>query len=339
VRDKLDARTNTRRPTNVTKVARAVRPHDDHGVSQVVYWHAGVGTGGPLDSVTGGAFGHGMADNIRDMYRFIVYNHEPGDEIYLFGFSRGAFTVRSLAGFIHFAGLVTKEEDYYVPDLYACYEGERGEGTPEWNHLFKDIKAGKNATRVQDRRARTPPIRFVGVWDTVGALGAPGVIGALSGSKKRHGYHRPGLNPLIQHAAHAVSIDEQRKLFAPTLFERGDWKGSLHQAWFAGVHSDIGGGYDDDSLANHALHWMVGHATSLGLAMDETYLKPFGSDPQIALHDTMSTFYRMMGPWERPIGTLPPGDETIHPSALARFEQQIRGYQPRNLATFLARGK
>ena len=183
-RDRLDKTTGTRRPTNVTKTARAVLPRDAKGASQVVYYHAGVGTGGVLDSLTGGAFGDGVEHNIREMYRFIAYNHEPGDELYLFGFSRGAYTVRSLAGFLDFAGLVSKSEDYYVPDLYACYVAARGRPVcpdlPGWKRLFVDPCRNGPGARLQDRRATSPKVRFLGVWDTVGSLGPPGLLGQIA---------------------------------------------------------------------------------------------------------------------------------------------------------------
>lgn len=95
LRDQIDDETGKRRPTNVTKVARAVRSRDRHGVDQVVFYHDGVGTRGPLDKLTGGAFGDGMEENVRNLYRSIVYNFEDGDELFFFGFSRGAFTVRT----------------------------------------------------------------------------------------------------------------------------------------------------------------------------------------------------------------------------------------------------
>lgn len=321
-RDQFDKTRGTYRPTSVTKTARAVRPADAQGVSQVVYYHSGVGTGGPLDQLTGGAFGHGMAHNIREMYRFIVYNFEPGDELYLFGFSRGAYTVRSLAGFIDLVGLLTKEEDYYVPRLYReCYEAAQGRGSPAWRALFNE-PGPKGKPRLADRRAACPPIRFLGVWDTVGALGAPGPIGALVGSRRRHEYHRVGLNPLVQNAAHALALDEQRKPFSPTLFVReAGWAGTLHQAWFAGVHTDVGGGYDYDDLANHALHWMLGHAQALGLALDAEYLKPFEPGLKRPPHNSMQWHYRWLlgGAVPRQPGATPGAEEVPHPSVAARL--------------------
>ena len=116
-----------------------------------------------MDRLTGGAFGDGVEQNVRTLYRFLVFNYEPGDEIYLFGFSRGAFTVRTLAGFINRIGLLQKNDEYYTAELYALYESSTSRDSPEWEHAFRNIK---------DRRP-PPPIRFIGVWDTVGALGAP----------------------------------------------------------------------------------------------------------------------------------------------------------------------
>ena len=199
VRDQIDKETGTRRPTNVTKVARAIRPRAQDGTDQVVYYHSGIGTGGPLDKFTGGAFGRGIEHNIREIYRFIVYNFEPGDELYFFGFSRGAFTVRSLAGFMGQVGLIEKDDDYYVPEIYACYESSKGSGSPEWTEAFHNVHGTRPC----------PPIRFIGVWDTVGALGAPGLLGQVL-NKKKYQYHDVGLNPAIQNAAQALAIDERR---------------------------------------------------------------------------------------------------------------------------------
>lgn len=341
-RDRLDKNTGTRRPTNVTKTARAVLPRDANGISQIVYYHAGVGTGGPLDSLTGGAFGEGMEHNIREMYRFIVYNHEPGDELYLFGFSRGAYTVRSLAGFLDFAGLVSKSEDYYVPDLYDCYMSAMGRAmgpdVPGWNRLFVEPRRKGPGTRMQDRRATSPKVRFLGVWDTVGSLGPPGLLGQIARRMQpcRHGYHRVALTPTVQTAAHALAIDEHREPFLPTMFSATGWSGTLHQCWFAGVHTDIGGGYDYDDHANHALHWMLDLAGAEGLALDHDYLMPFGSRPAEPLHDSMSALYRVLGPRQRTIGETPDGRETVHPSVHARM-QAVPDYRPPNLVRWLER--
>src|SRR4029453_949428 len=155
-----------------------------------------------------------------------------GDELYLFGFSRGAFTVRSLAGFMRRVGLIEKNDDYFLPQVYDCYEQNRGPGTPEWTKAFRHVKAPRPC----------PPITFIGVWDTVGALGAPGLLGQwLNPGKYRN--HDVELNDTIQHAYQALAREAGRPPFKPNLWQRpAGWNGHVEQAWFAGVHSNIGGG-------------------------------------------------------------------------------------------------
>ena len=315
--DQIDDASGKRRPTNVTKMARAVKTQGDDGIDQVVYYHSGVGTGGPMDELTGGAFGHGMESNIRAMYRFILYNHAPGDELYLFGFSRGAFTVRSLAGFLHRYGLVRKGDDFYVPEMYACYEQNIATGSDAWSKMFTNRRG---LPRIQKAR-ECPPITFLGVWDTVGALGAPGVIGQLFNSK-RYQYHDVQLNPSIRFAAHALALDERRKAFEPTLFVKpANWTGTLAQTWFAGVHSNVGGSYDPDGLANEALHWIAAHARSAGLSLDADYLRFFTPRFDSTLNDSYGAMYKLMQlgqPRTRQVGQGPAAEETLHHSVLKR---------------------
>jgi uncharacterized protein (DUF2235 family) len=340
LRDQVNEETGKRRPTNVTKVARAVKTRDGNGIDQVVFYHDGVGTGGSLDKFTGGAFGHGIEDNVRNLYRHIVYNYEPGDEIYLFGFSRGAFTVRTLAGFMNKVGLIEKDDDFFLPEIYACYESNKGPDSPEWKHAFRKIP----------KRRDCPQIHFIGVWDTVGALGAPGVIGKVAGffNGNKYAYHDVELNEKILNAYHALALDERRKPFQPTLWKRPPgWTGNLEQAWFAGVHSNIGGGYSPDGLANEALHWMVEKAEALGLEFDNAYLTPFRPCFNSERHESMSLKYRTFGPYVRPVGTHLEHGELIHQSAIDRRQYYDgksarpepwaeKKYAPENLEKFLA---
>src|SRR5260221_4045873 len=152
--ERKDEVTGRPHPTNVLKVARAVLPRARDGVEQVVYYHTGVGTGGWLDKYTGGAFGDGIEKNIREIYRFLVYNFAPEDELFLFGFSRGAFTVRTLAGFMKFVGLLKKDDEFYTADLYDLYAHGTKSDSPEWADPFRNIK----------ERRPSPKIRFLGVW-------------------------------------------------------------------------------------------------------------------------------------------------------------------------------
>lgn len=311
LRDQKDEETGKARPTNVTKVARAVRARDSRGVEQVTFYHDGLGTSGPLDKLTGGAFGTGIEQNVRDLYRSILYNFVPGDELFFFGFSRGAFTVRTLAGLMNRIGMLKKDADYFLPEIYACYENNKGPGTPEWTQAFRRIKEVHPC----------PPIKFVGVWDTVGSLGAPGVIGKVAGwfNGNKYAYHDVGLHPTILNAYHALALDERRNPFKPTLWTRPPgWTGTLEQAWFPGVHCSVGGGYTPDGLANEALHWMVEKAEGLGLEFDSNYLEPFAPCFNSRRHDSMSAKYRIFGQYERPVGAQLADGEVIHRSAMDR---------------------
>jgi uncharacterized protein (DUF2235 family) len=338
LRDQVEEDSGKRRPTNVTKVARAIRPRDDRGVDQVVFYHDGIGTRGPLDRLTGGAFGRGMEDNVRNLYRAIAYNYLPGDELFFFGFSRGAFAVRTLAGFMNRVGLLEKDDDYFVPEIYGCYESNQGPGTEAWEKAFRRVK----------HASACPDIKFIGVWDTVGALGAPGVVGKLASWLRgnKYAYHDVGLHATIQNAYHALAIDERRKPFKPALWERPEhWTGNLEQAWFPGVHSDVGGGYYPDGLANEALHWLVGKAEALDLAFDERYLAPFRPCFNSKRHESMSLKYRLFGSYRRPIGARV--SEVLHQAAIDRrayFDGTPRPderwgercYAPANVSAFLA---
>jgi uncharacterized protein (DUF2235 family) len=328
VRDQIDKDSGKRRPTNVTKTARAVRTRASDGTDQVVFYHDGLGTRGSMDKMTGGAFGTGIEENIRNLYRSIVYNYEIGDELYFFGFSRGAFTVRTLAGFMNLVGLVEKDDDYYVPEIYRCYESNKSSDTDEWKEAFRNVRDARPC----------PPIKFIGVWDTVGALGAPGVIGkvasAVNGNK--YEYHDINLNGHIANAYHALAIDERRKPFAPALWERPEgWTGVLEQAWFPGVHSNVGGGYKPDGLANEALQWIVGKAEACGLDFDRDYLRFFEPHFDSVLHDSMSAKYRMFGPGIRPIGSYKAHGECVHEAALNRTKHPASAYTPKNLLAVL----
>lgn len=325
-RDQIDKDTKRRRPTNVTKLARAVLPQAPDGVHQIVIYHEGVGTGEGMDKFTGGAFGHGMEDNIRSLYRSVIYNYQPGDELFFFGFSRGAFTVRSLAGFMNFLGVVEKDDDYFVPDLYACYEAGQGPGTAQWAQANRKVQGTRPC----------PPIKMLGVWDTVGALGAPGAIGQWVNPKK-YQYHKVEVAPTIENAVQALAIDERRKSFAASVWDRPEgWAGTLLQAWFPGVHSNIGGGYTPDGLANGALHWMVGEAAHLGLAFNARYLAPFQAHANSYLADSMDLKYKLLGAFERPLGQSRLGGEAVHRSVLDRMADPTCKYAPANAKAFMS---
>ena len=325
-RDRIDKKTKRRHPTNVLKVARAVRSRANNGIDQVLYYHEGVGTSGAWDKFTGGAFGEGIENNIRSLYRFILYNYEPGDELFLFGFSRGAFTVRTLVGFMNLVGLVEKDDDYYIPEIYGCYKDGQRPGSEEWKKAFHNV----------DGTGPCPPIKFIGVWDTVGALGAPGFLGQVF-NKNEYKYHDVGLNSHVENAFHALAIDERRKPFAPSMWKRDKgFTGKLEQAWFAGVHSNVGGSCSPDGLANEALHWVVEKAETLGLEFDPVFLAKYRACFNSEMQDSMSTMYKVMGPYTRPLGRQPADGEAVHQSAIDRMNFPPCRYAPENLKSYLA---
>ena len=325
-RDQVDDESGKRRPTNVTKVARTVRAQARDGTHQVVCYLNGVGTGGALDRFSGGAFGSGICANVVELYRFILYNYVPGDELYFFGFSRGAFTVRTLAGFMNRVGLLDKDDDYYVPEIFALYETDNRPDSDAWRRAF----------RRADRR-ECPRIEFIGVWDTVGALGAPGYFGRLINGKK-YSFHDLGLNEHIAHAYHALAIDEHRAPFEPNWWVcPPGWSGTLEQAWFCGAHSNVGGSYKPDGLANEALQWIVEKAQARGLAFDDEIVARYEPHYAATLNDSMTLTYRPLGVLQRPIGEHRAHGEMLHRSVECRWNH-FAEYRPKNLRADLLSG-
>ena len=181
-------------PTNVVKFARAVAPSDRDGTPQVVFYDLGVGTGNVWDRITGGAFGKEVEQNIADGYRFLVHNYAEGDAIHLIGFSRGAFTVRSLAGLLRNVGLLQTVHSDRFPEAYAMYRSPDRPDSPE-------------AEAFRAAYSRVVRIHFLGVWDTVGALGIP-ITGLQRITRSRHQFHDLRLSRSV---ANAFQQDDQVK--------------------------------------------------------------------------------------------------------------------------------
>ena len=293
-------------PTNVVRLARAVRQRDANGHAQIVYYDEGVGTHGPIDRLVGGALGAGLDFNVRQAYRFLACNYEDGDEIHLFGFSRGAYTVRSLAGMIGFAGMLDRRQ---LTSVHKAYELYRDEKDP----------AGTGATAFRDRyRTSVPRIALLGCWDTVGAMGIPDKlpgIGLDALFNKRYRWVNQNLGAHVDHALHAMSIDERRKEFEPTPMASVTEEQTLSQVWFAGDHGSVGGGErHKEPLARIALEWMVERIANLGLdlAIDTRFEDMLPSDHTAYFSANRSLVYSREA---RAIGA----PETIHDSALRRF--------------------
>jgi uncharacterized protein (DUF2235 family) len=251
--------------TNVSRLAWAIKPSDDRGgkdVLQVVFYQSGVGSEGDLfDKVAGGGVGLGLSRNVRDAYAFICNNYIEGDEIFLFGFSRGAYTARSVGGLIGYAGLLGKGDLDRFNELWSGYR-------------LRD-KVGQDDPRPQFQNRRKARIKCIGVWDTVGALGIPGNFDKIF--TEFYKFHDTGLGVHVDNALHALALDEKRKSFLPTLWQQDPAAKAngqtLKQVWFAGVHTNVGGGYEEHGLSDITLAWMASEVDPL-LAIDFDYIKP-----------------------------------------------------------------
>ncbi len=312
-------------PTNVARMAASIST-GGNGMEQLVFYDPGVGTGNILDRYTGGAFGVGLSDNIQDGYQFLLHNYCPGDEIYLFGFSRGAYTARSLAGLIRKCGLLQKRYSHRIVDAYSIYRIREGGADSD------------RAIKFRERYSIHPiTIKFVGVWDTVGALGVPGSL-FHSTLGRQYQFHDTDLSSSIEYAYHALAINEKRKFFAPTLFHQTA-KGraraqTLEQVWFPGVHSDVGGGYAKPELSNEAFYWMKNRAEKVGLAFDEPCHVPPG-DPDGLMHESRQSVYRAIPPYWRPIGDYDRHDthQMISLTAVTRWIHR-KDFRPENLVAY-----
>ena len=313
-------------PSNVVKMARAVATKTTPTQpSQELYYDTGVGTGGILDRIVGGVTGRGISENIRCAYRWLIEKYQPGDRIFLFGFSRGAFSVRSLAGLIGVCGIPQCRQSSLDQDVQQAYAIYRDKKIKRRKGKTKEFLKCTNATKAD--------VHFIGVWDTVGALGVPtpGPIGWWT--RWRSGFHDVALGSHIKHAFHALAINERRGPFQPALWEVTPSSGQVVvQAWFPGVHSNIGGGYVDSGLSDRTLLWMIYHANQHGLCFDENYinlsLRPnwFGE-----LRNSMQWCYRIMvtnRPRDRKIMFASPTTEHLHLSVRERWTDVTRPESP-----------
>ena len=315
-------------PSNVYKMTCAIAPQARDGTPQVVFYSKGVGTSWGLNRFFGGAFGSGLFKNIDAAYSFLVQNYAEGDEIYFLGFSRGAYTVRSTVGLIRKCGLLQKIHSERFAEAYELYRRR---------DLVADTPEAK---RFREDYAREVRIKFLGVWETVGALGIPlGVLGGLT--RKRYLFHDVRLSRIVENAYHAVAIDERRKPFTPALWEVTDSaQQNVEQVWFAGVHNNVGGGYRDHGLSDIAFLWMQEKAAACGLSFDETYIKKILAPNYAGGINRSKTllFYRLLGAAKfRAIAQQNAAHESLHDSARRRFHDEALAYKPPNLADYLNR--
>lgn len=270
--------------TNVSRLHALVATTGADGVAQHTSYIPGVGTKW-YQKITGGAVGRGLSQNVIEAYKWLVEHYdwtaEPKDEIYIFGFSRGAYTARSLAGLIATCGLIRKDAPLTVHTLYERYRNRKDKATPIWQLEFirRENKRPLTADEEQLLKYSTRvDIHMIGVWDTVGALGIPWTGMPLVGKQEFY-FHNPNLSVIHKHAFQALAIDEHRGAFKPTLwttFVQDPKPGQsaltpqsvpmdrCEQRWFVGAHADVGGG-TPGPLPDRPLQWMQEKAQGLGL--------------------------------------------------------------------------
>jgi uncharacterized protein (DUF2235 family) len=327
-------------PSNVCRLADMIAPNGRDGKMQVVFYQPGVGTdptrgvvNRKLSAWGGGGLGVGLDRNILDIYQWLIHEYSEGDELWFFGFSRGAYTVRSTVGLLRNCGIVKPAHAWLIDRAMALYRARDPASHP-------NAPRSRSFRRNYAREVRE--IQFLGVWDTVGALGVPPwLLFRANFVNRRHQFHDTRLSSIVKHAYHALAVDEQRRTFAPALWEEEadrPFEGIVAQVWFPGVHSDVGGGYADRALGDVSMCWMLEQGGRLGLGLSSH--EPLTPDHTGRQHDSRWPphkwpIVRRVAVQQREI-TLGHG-QSVHESAIARLND-VPGYSPGNLHSALQRG-
>lgn len=347
-----------------TNVLRLAEVAVNDGLQQIVYYDPGVGTmpepglltqiGQTLNRWWSLAFGTGLIQNVQEAYIFLMNTWQPGDRVFMFGFSRGAYTVRVLAGLLHTLGLLPANSENQVPYLLRLYAGIRGSrrssDKPAFNGYWPLCNKfrGAFARTIPGQRGRRFETHFLGVWDTVSSVG-------WVWNPKSYPY--TAANPSAQHVRHAVAIDERRWFFRQNLFANGVKGQDLVELWFPGAHADVGGGYKESQggLWRCAFEWMCDEAVAHGLLLNPANLQkvlnrrpppknawaePVHESltwkwwlaevvPKLVYHPERKFRVPQIGFWGRrsiPVGAL------ISSAAILRIQSPASRYQPRNMS-------
>jgi len=307
--------------TNVTRLAQLLAARDADGNEQLPFYDKGVGTHA-LDRLSGGIFGYGLSDNIRQAYGWLAASYQPDDELFFFGFSRGAYTARSLVGLIRKCGVLHSPDPNLVRQAYDLYRDK---------NVHPD---SPEATSFRASFATLPRVRFIGVWDTVGELGVP--VSGVPFSRDYYRFHDTELSKIVDYAYHALALDENRKDFAPTVWTAHKPENKeVEQRWFIGAHSNVGGGYRHDALPNLALAWLQQKAGECGLAFKNDVV--VGPEDHLApIRDSYSEFmyglYKLVKRGRRYIRVFGRGvNETVDDSVWKRWDARA-DYRPPTVA-------
>ncbi len=302
--------------TNVYKLFNLIL---DRSPRQISFYDRGLGTG--WRKATGNIAGRGFSKNVIQCYEFIFRNFEHGDKIFLFGFSRGAATVRSLTGFMHFFGILPRSRGKLIKKAWKIYKIKNHDTRKARADAFVDLNHNMWAH-----------VEFLGVWDTVAALGVPSTrIDKIVDWIIPHGFHDFRLSECVKHACHALAIDDVRKTFHPVLFHpvvKKEYQ-TLRQVWFMGMHTDVGGGYPDKELSDIVLEWMVQHAVRRGLHLynnkEVERTHTCTPNPNGTMHDSRDTFWKKLvfkarqRPWDKKTF----GQPVIHESVIPVIHESV----------------
>jgi uncharacterized protein (DUF2235 family) len=317
------------------------RSHDEW--EQLRYYESGVGTNW-WERLTGGGFGLGLDRHIKNAYRWLTLNYSAGDKIAILGFSRGAYTARSLVGLLRQCWLLDRDSvarearsDRSRVEYQRKYNKALLQLSRQAYVLYQRREGNADDYDSQDFRSRYcrhVKVNFLGVWDTVGALGVPLWVFQRFLNPSKYGFHDTKLSGIVERAYHAIAIDEHREDYAVSLWDNKPEHHNtqiVEQCWFIGSHADVGGGYKDSTLADISLGWMQDKARALGIAMagrsytDNAYLV----QPHDSYIDFLGRLYSKLKPryFRTMAATL---QEDVHKTVLLRHYQDVN-YRPLNL--------
>ena len=318
--------------TNVYRLSRCIQNYDGN-VRQKFFYDPGVGT--TKWSRFRGALGYGLSKNLLQGYEWLAKHYTDGHEIWLFGFSRGSYTARSLVGLINKCGLL----HIVTPKLLE--EAEK---------IYRDKSLSPDSepcTNFRERYSRKVKVHFIGVWDTVGALGVPGTFLSERG---KYAWHDTRLSSIVERAYHAVALDEFREVYNVALWTGANGKPKpehleVEQRWFIGAHANVGGGYGSDPLADIAFQWMLGNAAKAGLKLNEFEVSPYAwkSAPKNSFKEFLGGMYaffrklkekgdgRFYRNYSQGLNGLPAINISVDESVWMRWKAPDYAYRPQTL--------